>query len=113
MVRAAGQHVRASDDLRPRILEAARLGCGEQWAQRCMRRVAMFVLLLACFTATGPQGFDAQSSRRRGLLVAAGFYELSSPIAAAAPRNGDGDWRMIDAFAELRRQQALLFRSAL
>jgi hypothetical protein len=113
LVRAAGHYVRASDDLRPRVLEAARIRCGEQWAQRCMRRLLMFLVLLACFTAADRHGLDSQRSGRTGILAAAGIDELNSPIAAATPRNGDGDWRMIDAFTELRRQQAEVVRLAL
>ncbi len=110
MVRAAGQYVGVSDDLRPRVLEAARLCCGEQRAQRCIRQVAVFVLLLAFFTAMGREELDDRQPRLSGLLVAAGFDELFSPVASRTTRSGDGDWRMIDAFTELRRQQAQVLR---
>ena len=110
MVRAAGQYVRASDDLRPRVLEAARSQHGEQRAKRCMQHVAMFVLLLAFFHVANGHGSDDGQTRPNGMLVAAGFHEAFSPTPAVSIRSGDGDWRMIDAFTKLRRQQAQLLR---
>jgi hypothetical protein len=110
MVRAAGQYVRASDDLRPRVLEAARLQYGEQRARFCIRHLAVFVLLLAFLHVAEWHGFDDRESRPNGMLVAAGFHEVLYPMPAASIRSGDGDWRMIDAFTKLRRQQAQLLR---
>jgi hypothetical protein len=112
MIRAAGQYVRPTDDLRPRVLEAARLQCGERSAKRRICHISLFILLLTFFTAAD-QGLDIRQSRRTGMLAAAGFDKLISPAAAATPRSGDGDWRMIDAFTELRRQQAQLLRLAM
>jgi hypothetical protein len=113
MIRAAGQYVRATDDLRPRVLEAARVQRGERWAQRCICRVGMFTLLLAFFTAADRHGIGFPQSHPTGALMAGGFDELISPAASAAPRSGDGDWRMIEAFTELRRQQAQVLRFAM
>lgn len=110
MVLAAGQFVGASDDLRPRVLEAARLQCGERRAQSCLRHVAVFVALLALFTAEFREGLDDQRSRLCPRLVAVGVDDLNSPAPPATMRNGDGDWRMIDAFTKLRRHQAQLLR---
>jgi hypothetical protein len=110
MVRAAGHYVRTSDDLRPRVLEAARLQCGEQRAQRCLRRLAAFVVLVALFTAADRHGIDEQRSSFNNMLIEAGFEELDAPAPPDTIRVGDGDWRIIDAFTKLRRQQARLFR---
>ena len=110
LVKAAGQYVRASDDLRPRVLEAARMCCGEQRAQRCLRHVAAFTCLLALFNVALRQPFHDEPSRANEMLMAAGFHEAVSPTSATSIRNGDGDWRMIDAFTKLRRQQAQLLR---
>lgn len=110
MLREASEYVRASDDLRPRVLEAARQQHGEQRAQRCIRHVAMFVLLLAFFTAADWHGLDDQRSRPIGRLLATRFDEVFSSAVGTSTRNGDGDWRMIEAFTELRRQQAQVLR---
>jgi hypothetical protein len=113
MVRAAGPYVRASDDLRPRVLEAARFQRGEQWARRCIRHVAVFTMLMAFFTAADQPGLDGRRSRPTAMLAAAGFDEFLTPATTVTPRSGDGDWRMIEAFTELRRQQAQMLRLAL
>lgn len=108
VVRSAGEYVRASDDLRPRVLEAARLQHGEHRAKRRIRHVAVCVLLLAFCHVAEWRGSRDQQSPPNGMLAAAGFHELFSPTQAASIRSGDGDWRMIDAFTKLRRQQAQL-----
>ena len=113
IVRAAGEYVRASNDLRPRVLEGARLRCGEQWAQRCIRLVVMCIVLLVCFTAADQKRFETRRSYSTAILAASGFNELDAPIDSASFRSGDGDWRMLDAFTELRRQQAQLLRRAM
>jgi hypothetical protein len=104
VVRAAGGYVRASDDLRPRVLEAARLERGEQHVQRCSRRLAVFVLLLAVFTATDWLGLDDRRPRPGGTAIATAIEEVLTAAPAVSDRSGDGDWRMIDAFTKLRRQ---------
>ena len=110
MVRAAGQYVGASDDLRPRVLEAVRLHCGEQWTRRCLRHAALVVVLLALVTAEFRKEADQQRSPFSGGMVDVGLDALISPTPAAVSRNGDGDWRLIDAFTKLRRQQAQVLR---
>ena len=110
MVRAAGQYVGASDDLRPRVLEAVRLQCGEQWTRRCLRHAALVVVLLALVTAEFRQGLNEQRSPFNVGMVNVGFDALISPTPAAVSRSGDGDWRLIDAFTKLRRQQAQMLR---
>jgi hypothetical protein len=113
IVRSAGRYVRASDDLRPRVLESARLHCGERRARRRIGEYALVVVLLAALTITTRQSLDLEHVQPSRLLVAAGFDELFSPAAVVATRSGDGDWRMIEAFTELRRQQARVLRLAL
>jgi hypothetical protein len=113
MVRSAGRYIGVSEDLRPRVLEAARLQSGEHKARRRLRRLTLSIVLLALFTITARNELAIDPSQPNSLLIAAGFNELYAPSAAPAARNGDGDWRMIDAFTELRRQQAQLLRLAL
>jgi hypothetical protein len=113
MVRAAGQYVRASDDLRPRVLETARAQCGERRAQRCIRHVALFVVLAAVFTLSDGRGLDSASAPQR--------YPWHSGVAnglllRAEANFADGDdrgWGMVEAFSELRREQAKVFRQSL
>lgn len=113
LVRAAQEYVCASDDLRPRVLEAARLNCRERRAQRWIRNVAVCIVLLAFLSIADREGSNGERHRPIGIVAAAGFDEFFSPTAVAATRSGDGDWRMLDAFTELRRQQAQLLHLAL
>ena len=110
LVRAAGKYVGTSVDLRPRVLEAARVQCLERRAQHCLGRVALFIALLAAFTAT--LRFDVLDIpvAMNGESIIANAEELIGPASVSRPRTGDGDWRIIDAFTKLRRQQAQRLR---
>lgn len=110
LVRAAGSYVGASEDLRPRVLEAARTQCAELRTQSCLRRVALFVVLLAVFTTAVRTDHDGSPLGGYGQSMMAEFEQLIVPAANATPRNGDADWRILDAFTKLRRQQAQLLR---
>lgn len=110
LVRAAGGYVGASEDLRPRVLEAARMQCAERRTQSCLRRVALFVVLLAVFTTAFQPEQVASPLSGYGQAMMANFDEWIVPAANATPRNGDADWRILDAFTKLRRQQAQLLR---
>ncbi len=111
MVRAAGHYVRASDDLRPRVLETARIQCGERLAQRCLRHFAVFIALLAFFTTIGHDHLEQSAGLRDSVLAVIANHMPPSETPAA--RNGSWDWSMIEAFTELRRQQAEVLRANL
>ena len=112
MVLAAGQYVRASDDLRPRVLETARSQCGERRAQRCLHHFAVFIALLAFFTTIYHNQLEGNNPGLRDSVLAVISNRTSSP-ASPTVRSGNWDWSMIDAFTELRRQQAAVFRANL
>jgi hypothetical protein len=113
MIRAAGSYVRASDDLRPRVLEAARLQHRERRARRWIRQAAIIVLLLAFASIVGRRELEVEKAGPFGIVATAGFDEFFAPTASVTKRSGDGDWRMLDAFTALRRQQARVLRFAL
>lgn len=109
MVLAAGQYVGASDDLRPRVLEAVRLQSGERSARRRLRHVAFVVVLLALFAPEFEQRWSEGQSRWGSI------EEFSEDVSdslspAASTRNSDGEWRIIEAFTRLRREQAQYLR---
>ncbi len=105
MVRAAGQYVAASDDLRPRVLETARTECGEQRAQRIIRQAAIAVVLTAMLTLSGDRGLDSVGASRQ--------LADSQSIFSRAASSGDAGWGMVDAFRELRHEQAKALRVSL
>jgi hypothetical protein len=111
LVRAAGHYVAASDKLRPRVLEAARMETSEQRSRHCLRHVTLFALLLVLFTAESRQVWDDRQVAAASNSASAAYYEAISPVSATTTRNGDGDWRIIDAFIKLRQAQAQLLRA--
>lgn len=110
MIRGAGDYVRASEDLRPRVLETARAQCGEQRAKRCIRQVAVFVVLLAAFTASAGHVLETTGAGQKVALNAADSDRMHSQAETHAARGGDIGWGMVEAFTELRRRQSAAFR---
>jgi hypothetical protein len=105
LVRAAGGYVQPSRDLRPRVLEAARLESGELQARRCIGRVAIFAALLGVFTMSGIERPAGPGAFHRFTLVAAASHTDSETGASA-----DSGWALVDAYTELRRRQAEVLR---
>jgi hypothetical protein len=108
VVRAAGTYVQASRDLRPRVLETARTVCGERRAQRSIRRVALFVALLAVFTA--PSGRGTEGARYPAMLAAVDSDHIFSQAESKVARGADVSWAVVDAFTDLRHHQASALR---
>jgi hypothetical protein len=110
MVRSARHYVRASDDLRPRVLELAAIQGGEEWAQRCIRRVAMIVVLLATFTTVGRHPVLSTGTNAGRTLFSA---ELEQSLTRAAMPNistGHSSWSAVEALTNLRERQAEALR---
>jgi hypothetical protein len=105
MVRDAGGYVAASEDLRPRVLETARAQSGERRAQRCIRQAAVFVVLSAILTMSSG-GFDSGPQRFLPLADAESIF-------LRAESGGDCGWGMVEAFTEIRHQQAKVLRLTL
>jgi hypothetical protein len=107
LVRSAGEYVRASEDLRPRVLENARLKCSERRVRRRFWQSAAVVLLCGMITSSlihrseSAIGTKAQSS--------AWTSQLFAPVEAAA-RSNDPSWQMVESFTQLRMRQAQLLR---
>ena len=103
LVLASGGYVRASDDLRPRVLETARMELRERRVQHAMRRTLFCVLLVGACTSAQ---VSVDSSHDFPKLAAA-VSRIEAP-AAAVPMGDKNDvgWIIVDAFTELRRQQA-------
>lgn len=110
MVRAAGAYVRASEDLRPRVLEAARLQRRERGTQRWMQYLAVLVLMLALVTVVDRRDLSTRQSRSMSVVATAGFDGYFSPSAISSDRGVEGDWWMFEAFTKLRRHQARVLR---
>jgi hypothetical protein len=110
LVRSAKDYVRASDDLRPRVLEAVRWQRDERRAIRYLRRVAIVVVALGLVAGALRQRLELVGNRPSGILAAAAAIQFA-PVAEAAP-DLDVNWSMVESFTELRRRQAEVLRPA-
>jgi hypothetical protein len=109
LVRAAGDYVRPSDDLRPRVLENARTVRKERQAQRWIGHLAACALVCGLLAAAVET--PSSVATRETAAAALGYRLLwnTQPTVGAS----DTSWSMVDSFTELRRQQAELLRPAL
>lgn len=111
LVRAAGDFVQASPDLRPRIVEAARTQRREIRARRLIRRLAVAVVLLAALTAAvGHQAKNAARSDELQLLAADSHAMYLRAEIHGAKAGGVG-WGIVEAFRELRERQSEALRN--
>ena len=94
LIRSAKDYVQPSQDLRPRILEAAR---SQHRAMSCLRHAAVALLMISAL-ATGLHGMN-------GFVLSTTTPEQL--LSSAAHDN----WGLVDSFTELRRRQAILLGS--
>jgi hypothetical protein len=98
LLRSAEDYVRPSEDLRPRVLEAARAQRGEQRAVSWVRYAAI---------AAAAAGALISSTFEPGMAASMGAL----PVTTVA-QGGDFGWNLVESFTELRRRQAELLRPA-
>jgi hypothetical protein len=107
LVRSAGGYIRASDDLRPRVLEGARLQASERRVRRRFWQSAAVLLVCGVLTSSilrrseSVLGLDGQSS--------VWMSPIFAPVDAAA-RSSDPSWQMVESFTQLRLRQAEMLR---
>ncbi len=107
VIRSAGEYVRASDDLRPRVLETARLQRSEQQLRRRFWQSAVAAVFCVILVSS--------LAHRLELAIAAKDRTSAWTIPALAPaeataRSADPSWQMVESFTELRLRQAQLLR---
>ena len=102
MVASAKNYVVPSDNLRPRILEAARSQQNQRLSARRMYQVAALVVLCVLLTIPAQQRLDAW--RRSAFSPTSGELEISAQQYANQPAIGQ-NWGMYEAYKNLRQQQ--------
>ncbi len=102
LVRAAGNYVRPSDDLRPRVLETARSESRERRNQRRMWQLALVVALLGVFTT-------AERARWKAAAAAPGIL-VEAAALVGGDETADSGWGLVDSFTQLRRRHAAMLR---
>ena len=100
LLRSAKDYVHPSDDLRPRVLEAARSQRRQRQLLGYLQHAAVVLVILGALASAmyGTADFVkvASASRERMLTSAA----------------QDWNWGLVDSLTELRRRQAVLLGSA-
>jgi hypothetical protein len=99
MILAAGQYVRPSDDLRPRVLELARSEAREQSGQRRVRRLALVGVIMSLAMSSG-------NSASRGRQPIEDVDALYRQAASKASCTGELGWGLAQAYADLRQRQS-------
>jgi hypothetical protein len=102
-IRAAGNYVRPSEDLRPRTLEAAREHCGDRRAEQKLGGFVIAVLLLVMIGS--PAIHYMHALRRQSTAPSATEMQDRGLRYAADPHIGS-NWGLSEAFTQLRRLQA-------
>ncbi len=102
---AAGNYVRPSDDLRPRVLELARTERQERRMQRNLARMAAAVFLMVMVISAYRQPANAAASQ-----LFSPAMEAVSLEAEASARRHDPSWETVESFTDIRRWQASLLR---
>ncbi|EMI21899.1 hypothetical protein RMSM_01183 [Rhodopirellula maiorica SM1] len=106
-VRAAGNYVRVSEDLRPRTLEAARNACDDTALERRVGGFFVCVLLMFCLASPFVELLGDYQSRFSGTTSG----EVQRKAAELSQRSDIGpQWGMCEAFSQLRQSQANRFR---
>lgn len=103
LLRSARDYVHPSDDLRPRVLEAARSQRGERLALSYLQHAAIALVFL------GVLGLALQGTGKTG---EPGMFATAAADQLLSAAAGDRDWGLVDSFTELRRRQAVLLGSS-
>jgi hypothetical protein len=109
LLRGAGKIVRPSEDLRPRVLENARLIRYERSMQSYLVRLALALTLLLVLTTSLRNPDDARPPQWPMSAQAS----ASDSTEHAAGMGNESAWDAVDSFRALRRRQAELLRLAL
>ena len=102
-IRAAGDYVWPSDDLRPRTLETARELSQQRRAQRRLGRFFLAVVFLMAF---GVPLFERVDSRVKPRTAPSAIDMQRRALEHAARASVGPNWGMLEAFTEWRRVQA-------
>jgi hypothetical protein len=102
LIRSAANYVRVSQDLRPQMLEAARLNARERNARRVIRRVAVVAVILISSMVSRIDRVRSDGAARELQTTAAGTLLVSGRVGGI----GADAWALVDAFTELRDRQA-------
>jgi len=108
LVRSAADYVQVSKDLRPRVMDAARLTNGERRMRRYVRQTALVAALLTWCVTASVNRLNLRDDLRELTLATASSYPVSGNRLNTSA--GDTTWMLVDAYTELRGRQADVLR---
>ncbi len=108
LVRSAANYVQVSKDLRPRVLDAARLTSGERRIRRYIHQAALFAALLTWCVTTTVNQLDMRDDLRELTFAATNANPVSNTRVSSGA--SDAAWSLVDAYTELRGRQADVLR---
>jgi hypothetical protein len=109
IIRSAADYVQVSRDLRPRVLESARLSNGERRARRRIRRFGLMAAVVAWLITASIDRLPTAENLQRLTMVATGAYAVSSSDAGS---HSSDAWTLVDAYGERRTRQAAALQLA-
>src|SRR5262245_15243490 len=98
LVRSAANFVQVSKDLRPRVLDAARLTNGERRIRRYIYQAAMMAALLAWCVTASVSRLDMRDDLRELTFATTSVYPVSNTRISSGP--SDAAWSLVDAYTE-------------
>ena len=109
LIALAGNYVQVSDDLRPRVLEAAR---AVRLERRARWRIGQWAASIALAAVVLTTLYDGWPSSQAASQLAAWAARIGEP-SQVSQSSSDSNWEMVESFTELRRHQARVLRLAL
>lgn len=107
LLQSAGGYVLPSDDLRPRVLEAARVQHFERRTRRYVLRAALLCLLLCVTVSAGVRLFDSPAPSAAAGQTSDVSLDEPTEIGNRPP---DPNWETVEEYRKLRVRQARLFQ---
>ena len=106
LIRQARNYVRPSEQLRPRTLEAARVGCHDRRVEQRLGGIVFALLILMVIAAPAASYVHAV----RGMNASPNAAEMQSRAIEYGARPDVGShWGFTEAFSQLRRVQSHQF----
>lgn len=113
VLRSAGGYVRASRDLRPRVLEAARAQRTERRGRLAIRAAAGVLIALTMLTSSLSPRSGQLTFARNGRQFPATSHELFIRAQSLSGIGGDLGWGIVEAFRERSSDQSAVLGAEL
>jgi len=108
MIRSAGEYVQVSRDLRPRVIDKARLTNSERRVRRYIRHAGLVAAVLTWIVTATVDRMNGASEWCEVTLTTA--TKTSTTTVRAGTGGDEPAWCLVNGFTELRGKQAEVLR---